>query len=203
MEGAGTNFDDTGSGLNVITLGTIDGVPLPIASNAWFDQSGNNHSYLTQVVSSLNLAIRIESLMTAPVPTRILGLSGNLVFGNVLINTTATRTLIITNSGNTTLNVYSIGYPSGFSGVSLSGVVGAGAGTNVVVTFSPTAATDYGGMITINSDMTCGTNTIACSGTGVIPPFITMQPLNVTTNIGGTGLFSVTASGTDPFNYQW
>jgi hypothetical protein len=62
--------------MNVVgtTLGffTIAGQPTPIpvlgTYNTWHEQSGNNHTYLTQIVSSVELAARIEALMTSPVP---------------------------------------------------------------------------------------------------------------------------------------
>ena len=103
-------------------------------------------------------------------PTRIMGLSGNLAFGNVTVNTTATSTLTISNSGNSTLTVNSISYPTGFSGNWSSGTIGAGASQNVTVTFAPTAATSYGGTITISANQTGGTPTIGISGAGVGAP---------------------------------
>jgi hypothetical protein len=92
-------------------------------------------------------------------------LSGNLNFGSVLVNTNATSTLVISNAGDATMHVTGISYPAGFSGV-FSGFIAAGNSTNVTVTFSPTAATGYGGTVTVNSDALGGTNTISASGTG-------------------------------------
>jgi len=100
-----------------------------------------------------------------PAPTRIIGLSGNLAFGNVQVNTTAAATLTISNSGNSTMTVTSISYPTGFSGA-WSGTVAAGGSQPVTVTFAPTTATSYGGTITVNANSTSGTNTISTSGTG-------------------------------------
>jgi len=99
-------------------------------------------------------------------PTKIIGLSGNLAFGNVTTGATATATLTITNSGNATLTVRSISYPSGFSGA-WSGAVAAGGSQNVTVRFAPTAVTSYGGNVTVNSDATSGTATKAASGRGI------------------------------------
>ena len=104
-----------------------------------------------------------------PAPTRIIGLSGNLAFGDVQVGQTSTRTLTISNSGNSTLAVSSISYPSGFSGA-YSGNISAGGSTNVTVTFAPTSATSYSGTITVNSDKTSGTNTISTSGNGISVP---------------------------------
>ena len=102
-------------------------------------------------------------------PTRIISLSGNLAFGNVTVGASAQSTLNIANTGNSTLTVSSISYPSGFSG-SWSGTIAAGSSQNVTVTFSPSAATSYGGTVTVNSDKTSGVNTIAASGTGTAAP---------------------------------
>ena len=102
-------------------------------------------------------------------PTRIIGLSGNLAFGDVQVGQTAIRTLTISNSGNSTLAVNNIIYPSGFSGA-YSGNISAGGSANVTVTFAPTSVTSYGGTITVNSDKTSGTNTITAAGNGTSAP---------------------------------
>lgn len=98
--------------------------------------------------------------------TRIIGLSGDMSFGNVSVNTTSIRTLTIANAGNSALNITSINYPSGFSGNWSGGSIAAGASRNVAVTFSPVLAQPYSGTITVNSDRTSGANTISASGTG-------------------------------------
>jgi hypothetical protein len=103
---------------------------------------------------------------TTQAPTRVIGLSGNLAFGNVTVNTTATATLTISNTGNSALAVSSITYPPGFSGNWASGTVAAGGSQPVTVTFAPTAVQAYSGTVTVNSDKTSGTNTMAASGTG-------------------------------------
>ena len=97
--------------------------------------------------------------------TRIISLSGNLAFGNVAIGSSAQSSLTIANNGNSTLTVSGITCPSGFSG-DWSGTITAGSSRVVPVTFSPTAATSYGGAVTVNADQTSGTNTAAASGTG-------------------------------------
>jgi hypothetical protein len=95
-------------------------------------------------------------------------LSGNLSFGNVSVNSSAQSTLVISNAGAGTLNISGVSYPAGFSGA-YSGAIAAGQSTNVTVTFSPTAATAYGGPIAVTSDALSGANTISTSGTGVRP----------------------------------
>ncbi len=99
---------------------------------------------------------------------KIIGLSGNLAFGNVVAGGTATTSLIITNSGNTTLMVSNINYPTGFSGA-WSGIIPPQRSQSVTVTFSSVSAQNYGGNILVASDATAGTNTLAVSGTGYTP----------------------------------
>lgn len=140
--------------------------------------------------------------------TRIIDLSGDLAFGSVPINTTPQRTLTISNNGNSTLNVSSITYPTGFSGA-WSGTIAGGGSQQVTVTFTPTAAQTYSGNLTVSSDKTSGTNTHPISGTGFLP---TVATPTITPN-GGTFTGSVdvtlacatasatvryTTNGTDP-----
>jgi RHS repeat-associated protein len=42
-----------------------------------------------------------------------------------------------------------------------------------------------------------------CVPPPAVPPVITQQPVNVTTNVGGNATFRVTATGTLPLSYQW
>jgi len=101
--------------------------------------------------------------------------------------------LTINNTGNATLTVSSISYPSGFSGA-WSGTIAAGGSQPVTVTFSPTSATTYGGTVTVNSDATSGGNTITASGTGLPKPqFSGMSTSN--------GVFSFNLNGPVGSNY--
>jgi hypothetical protein len=95
----------------------------------------------------------------------LIGVSGNLAFGNVVTGRTATATLTITNSGNSTLTVTSIGYSNRFTGA-WSGNIAAGHSTNVTVTFAPVALAMYQCTVTVNSENTIGENMISASGTG-------------------------------------
>jgi hypothetical protein len=133
------------------------------------------------------------------VPTRVIALSGDLAFGTVMVDTTATRTLTINNTGNSTLTVSGITYPDGFSGA-WSGTVAAGGSQNVTVTFAPTAVQSYSGTVTVASDKTSGTSTIAASGTAVprVTPVITdltpgSGPLGIGVTVTGTGFTGTTS----------
>jgi hypothetical protein len=105
--------------------------------------------------------------------TRILGLSGNLAFGNVTVGQSASLTLTITNSGNATLTVSGMAVTSGLGSVYAStftsGTIPAGGSQVATIQFAPAAATSYGGTLQVNGDQTSGINTIPISGTGTTP----------------------------------
>ena len=93
---------------------------------------------------------------------KVVGLSGSLAFGN----STNSGTLEISNSGFGRLAVSGISYPAGFSGDWSSGIINQGQSQFVNLTFSPTAVQSYSGNISVTSDATSGTGTIAVSGQG-------------------------------------
>ena len=119
-----------------------------------------------------------------PLPTRILALNGDLSFGGVRVGTLAQRTLTIANTGNSTLTVSGISYPSEFRGDWPGGTIAAGGSQNVIVTFSPASEIGYGGDLAVNSDKTSGTETRALSGTGT-PPLTRIILLNGDLAFGG------------------
>ena len=96
---------------------------------------------------------------------RIIGLSGNLAYGNVMTGQTPTATMTITNAGNSPLTVAGISYPSGFSGA-WSGSIVAGEASDVALMVSPVAGMLCGGIVTVICDATEGTGSISVSGTG-------------------------------------
>jgi hypothetical protein len=106
----------------------------------------------------------------APV-TKVIGVSGNLAFGEVTVGASRTSTFTISNSGNTTLTVTGISVSGGLVSHSsaswTNGSVPAGGSQTVTVWFEPTAAGSYSGTVTVNADHTSGSNTLAISGTGV------------------------------------
>ena len=102
--------------------------------------------------------------------TRVIGLSGNLSFGEVDVDTTKKLSFTINNSGNSPLTVNSITYPRGFNGNWSNGSIAPGGSQTITTTFRPTENQTYGGSVTANSDKTSGSNTIAIAGTGVLNP---------------------------------
>jgi hypothetical protein len=103
---------------------------------------------------------------TVPADTRIIRLTGDLAFGDVAVGSSAQRTLTTHNDGNSVLSVFSVSYPSGFSG-DWNGSVSAGGSQDVTVTFTPTTETSYSGTLTVNANETSGMGTRFVSGSGI------------------------------------
>jgi Abnormal spindle-like microcephaly-assoc'd, ASPM-SPD-2-Hydin len=104
--------------------------------------------------------------------TRIIGVIGNLTFGNVSVGSSATASLTITNSGTGPLAVTGMTITGGLSSVFTSsftsGTIAAGGSQQVTIGFAPTAAQTYSGTINVVGNQTSGTNSIAVSGTGTL-----------------------------------
>lgn len=118
------------------------------------------------IISGGGLTLTCTVIQTGVAVRRIIGVSGDLSFGNVVTGQEATATMTIANSGNTSLAVSGIGYPTGFSGT-WNGSIAAGASADITVTFRPVATIVYNGNISVSSDATGGTNSISASGSGM------------------------------------
>lgn len=133
------------------------------------------------VLTAMSVKCGGDSSPTSPTPqqpstpTRIIGLSGNLAYGDVAVGSTKDATLTITNTGNAALNITGLQVSTAFSpNVTAnwgSGSIAPGATQNVLLRVAPSAAGNFSGTVTVNGDQTSGTNTIAISATALAPPF--------------------------------
>lgn len=103
--------------------------------------------------------------------TRVIGVSGSLAFGDVIVGSSRDASITITNAGNAPLTVSGLSVSGGFASQSsaswTSGQIAAGGSQPVNIRFSPTAAGTYSGTLTVNADQTSGSNTVAISGTAI------------------------------------
>lgn len=97
---------------------------------------------------------------------KVISLTGDLSFGEVMIGQPAHKTLTIGNSGVFPLTVSGIELPTGFMVDWTSGTIAAGESKNLNITFAPVEGKSYSGTLTVSGDFTSGTNTITVSGTG-------------------------------------
>ena len=125
-------------------------------------------------------------------PTSVaIALSGNLAFGSITINQSATSTMTVSNTGSSAVTVSSITFPSGFAGNWSSGTIAAGGSQPVVVTFSPTALTAYSGAVTVTASQLSAPLTMTASGTGTavatftLSGVVTETPPTVSTVLAG------------------
>ena len=121
----------------------------------------------------LSVACSKSPAAPSPTPSRLIRLGGNLTFGNVQVGDVRTDgVLVIANDGNAALNVSGISTPhSGVYSLNwTSGTIAGGASQNVAVRFAPAAEQDYNGPLTVISDGTSGSSTVAITGTGTRPP---------------------------------
>lgn len=104
-------------------------------------------------------------------PTKIIGISGSLNFGDVLVGSSRDATFTISNSGNTVLTVTGMTVTGGLASQTTAtwtnGQIAPGASQPVTVRFSPTAAGSYSGTVSVTADHTGGSNTIGISGTAI------------------------------------
>jgi hypothetical protein len=114
----------------------------------------------------------------------------NLGFGTVVVgNTSAAKTLTLTNHENVALNFASILPSAGFAVSSNNcGVnIAAGATCTVDVTFSPATTGAYTGTLTFTDDAANSPQIVSLTGTG--SPSVTVSPASLTlasTNVGTT-----------------
>jgi len=129
-----------------------------------------------------------------PAPSRVINVPTALSFSNCPVGSSNSATLIISNGGNAPLAVSNIVYPSGFSGA-WSGSIPAANSQNVSVLFTPTAAGDFGGTISVVSDATAGGNAVSVSARGT-PPTIALVRMGIPGLIGSNTVVTNTFRST-------
>jgi hypothetical protein len=128
--------------------------------------SSSSGEFAVKSPSSAGFQIATFVIVDASTSLVTMSLSGNLAFGDVAVGSSAQSNLTISNTGNSTLTISGIVYPTGFSG-NWSGTIAPGNSQQVTVTFSPTTTTIYGVIATVNADNSTGANLIPISGIGV------------------------------------
>src|SRR5262249_36586715 len=95
--------------------------------------------------------------------------SASLNFGNVSPNTTKTLSLILTNSGNKAVALGSASVSTKYFTVHSSTLplsLPAGQSTTLSISFTPNAAAAFTATLSVSSDASNGTQTVALSGNG-------------------------------------
>ncbi|HVX26972.1 MAG TPA: choice-of-anchor D domain-containing protein [Parafilimonas sp.] len=97
---------------------------------------------------------------------KYLGISGDLNFGNVQVNSSATKTLTLTNNSGTPINVSNVSIDAPYSVDKTNFIIAANGNSPLKVTFTPTAAGEVDKTLTITSDASNSPTTIPATGNG-------------------------------------
>jgi hypothetical protein len=134
---------------------------------------------------------------------QVLRLSSNptsLAFGGLALNTNASQTVTLTNSGNSALTISQLnmsGAGFSYSGILLPIALAAGQSTTFNAIFDPATSGNLSGSATVVSNATNSPMTIALSGSGA-PPVVHSISLSWTASsstVVGYNIYSATQSG--------
>ncbi|SDD10231.1 choice-of-anchor D domain-containing protein [Niabella drilacis] len=111
--------------------------------------------------------------------TKMIAVSGDLSFGVIDVNTTASRTVTIKNTGTGPVDISSITLPQGFSVDWPGGTIEAGSSKKVNVQFAPKQARSYTGEMIIKSEASTTFNKIQVSGEGKGEAVLSISPASL------------------------
>ncbi|MFY0593866.1 T9SS type A sorting domain-containing protein, partial [Roseivirga sp.] len=115
--------------------------------------ANTDNDYVLEVIASdgINTVSQTVTISVTNVGEALLKVTGDLTVPVTALGITSTFNIEAINDGDATLNISSITYPDGFSGISNTSIE-AGVTQIITVTFSPTEAKEYSGEIEILSD---------------------------------------------------
>jgi len=102
-------------------------------------------------------------------PSRVVRFIGDLDFGAVATNMTATRFVEVWNDGNQPLSVTAVTVPAGFTASPQSFSLSPAESCSISVSFAPLTTNNYSGVLSLTCDATTGSTSLAVFGTGVVP----------------------------------
>jgi hypothetical protein len=181
--------------------GCVDIIGASTSSGAHLEQNG-----CTGVANQIFTASVVGSGTGTSQPQVSLS-STTLSFGTVLLGTTSTQTVKLTNSGTASLTVSNdtlSGTGFSISGLTFPLTLAAGQSTNFSVAFAPAASGSVSGSLSLVSNATNSPNALSLSGTGATAThLLTANPTGVSfgsVNMGSTGSSHVTLTNTGNSN---
>jgi hypothetical protein len=194
-----TNIVGSTASFGVLVTGTAplnyqwqrDGENIPgavgsslLLSNVQPGDAGNYSVVVTNLAGSITSAV---AALTVWIPPSIGGQPQSRT------NVSGTTAVFAVSAGGTT----PLAYQWQFNGGNISGAVGTSLTLNNV---QPDNAGSYSVMVT---NVAGAVTSTPASLTIWVPPGITAQPQSRTNVVGTVGAFSITATGTTPFSFQW
>jgi len=159
-------------------------------------------SFITNFKNNSTLTASVSGMANAVPTTQTYVLSPSttsLPFGQVLVGASSSQTLLLSNTGNSSVSVSGVSLAgSSFSVSGFSGPVNLNAGQSLslIVTCAPASVGSYSGTLAVTSNATNSPMTIALNGTGV-QPAISVVPSTVAfsnVTVGVTNSQTVTIS---------
>jgi len=118
--------------------------------------------------------------------------ASSLDFGYVLLGSSSTQTVTLTNPAQSPLDISSITAGGDYSETNDCGsVVNAGASCIITITFSPSALGTSVGAVTLTDTGLGSPQTITLTGTGATPPAASLSPTSLTFGTQATGTTSL------------
>jgi len=166
--------------------------------------AGSYPGTLTLVNNSPNSSYSVALSGTAVSPTLQLTASPtSLSFGSLTTGTSTTKSVTLTNTGNSGVTIsQNTMSGSGFTvtGMGLPLTLSAGQSASFSVTFAPTATSSFSGNVTVTSTATNSPATITVTGTGVQPQISVIPPSidfgKATVGSANTQSFTISNPGT-------
>jgi len=191
---------------------SLSGITVPVTLTA-----GQSASFTVTFTpqSAANASGNVTITSTAPNPTLAIPLSGTGItpgtlgsnptsfnFGSMTVGSKQSVSETVTNTGGASVTISQVGISgTGFSlsGISAPVTLAAGQGVTFSVTFTPPSPGSASGAITITSNASNPTLTIALSGTGISPGILGSNPSSLSfgsLTVGSNQSFSETVSNT-------
>src|SRR5580700_6347378 len=187
---SGTGFSLSGLSLPV-TLTAGQSTSFSVLFSPTTAGAASGSVSITSTASNPNLSIPLSG--TGVTQGTLTANPTSLAFGNVQDGSSATLSETLTNTGGSSLTISAAsasGTGFSLSGLSLPVTLTAGQSTSFSVKFAPTAAGAATGSVTITSNGSNPSLSIALSGTGVAPGTLTANPTSSAATVSGTG-FSI------------
>ena len=181
------------------TVGTVSATGLYTAPAAVPNPATVTVTATSQADSSKS-ASAVVTVTPAPTPMAVLNPT-SLSFGDENVGgLSAPKTVVLSNTGDATLNIASItltGTDSGdFTEASGCGsTLAAGGSCNIALSFQPTASGTRSATLTVNDNATGSPQTASLTGNGVVPT-LTINPTSRTVAVGDQITFALNAQST-------
>jgi ASPM-SPD-2-Hydin domain-containing protein/HYDIN/CFA65/VesB family protein/centrosomal CEP192-like protein/Ig-like domain-containing protein/Big-like domain-containing protein len=199
VSGAGFSASGVSTGL-ILTLGQT--ATLSTTFNP--SSAGSVTGSVTVSSNASPVLLSLSGTGIQPSSPQISVTPGNPTFGSVMVGSSGTQSVTVSNTGNASLSISAANLTG--SGFTISGLVlplnlSPGQSSSFSVTFAPTAARSVTGTLSLVSNASSSPTQVGLTGSAVQPPSpsvtgVTISPTNPRVQAGQTIQFNDTVEGT-------